>query len=195
MGGNLGCALMLCTVISFIFGVVNIFKGEWIGVGACLLVSAASYFILDYCYKSKIIGHGVNKDKSWMKEVYEENNIDDFKMEFILKSALAQYPDKQLLYTKDKRLFCLEMHKGVKQIELKSILKVDVECTTVEKNRQRIIALTTTFDNIKSVVGLKIKVITDREVYNIELDPSPATIDKAKQCQLILERDLKALNQ
>lgn len=195
MGVNLGCALTLCTVIFFLFSIVNIFMGEWIGAGICLLVSAASFGILDYCYKSKIIGNGVNKDKSWMKKVYEDNNIDDFKMEFILKSALAQYPDKQLLYTKDKRLFCLEMHKRAKQIELSSILKVDVECITMERNRKRIVALTTTYDNVKSVVGLNIKIITGREVYNIELDPSPATIDKAQQCKLILDRDLKVLNQ
>ncbi|MDB8802750.1 hypothetical protein PN294_11155 [Romboutsia sp. 1001216sp1] len=193
MDDNLGCALIVWLPLSVVFAITNIFKGNMGISGIWLLVAIASYLSLHFDFKST--AKKDTKNKSWMKEAYKQNDIDDFKMEFILKSALAQYPDKQLLYTKDKRLFCLEMHKGVKQIELNSILKVDVECTTMEKNRQRIVALTTTFDNIKSVVGLKVKVITDRDVYNIELDPSPATIDKAKQCQLILERDLKALNQ
>lgn len=188
-----GCLAMILVVLGPIVGIISIFMGDLTQAGILFLASIFAFAYLYFRIKSE--NKKDNENYSWIREARKDNNIDDYKVEFTLQNALVQYPDKQLLYTKDKRLFLLEMHKGVKQIELKDILNIEVECTTMERNRQRIVALTTTFDSIKSIVGLKVKIITGRDVYNVELDTNPATIDKAKQCQLILERDLKALNQ
>lgn len=138
--------------------------------------------------------------EDWLDTVLKEHNIKNEDIKFSLKKSSMELLNKELLYTNDKRLFYLEINKNVNEnkiseIKLNDILKLDLECTTMEHNRKRIIALTTTYDNIKSITDVQIKIITDYRIYSIELDKTKESVDKATQFKLTLDRELKALNQ
>lgn len=137
---------------------------------------------------------------NWLDNAFNDNNIKNEDIKFSLKKSLVGLTNKELFYTNDKRLFYLEINSSAStnkiiEIKLSDILKLDLECTTLEHNRKRIIALTTTYDNIKSITDVRIKIITEDEIYSIELDKTKESIDKATQFKLTLERELKALNQ
>lgn len=138
--------------------------------------------------------------EDWLDTVLKEHNIKNEDIKFSLKKSSTELLSKELLYTHDKRLFYLEGSSNVNEsklseIKLNDILKLDLECTTMEHNRKRIIALTTTYDNIKSITDVQIKIITDYRIYSIELDKTKESVDKATQFKLTLDRELKALNQ
>lgn len=143
----------------------------------------------------------VKKEKgNWLDKAFNDNNIKNEDIKFSLKKSLVGLTNKELFYTNDKRLFYLEINSSAStnkiiEIKLSDILKLDLECTTLEHNRKRIIALTTTYDNIKSITDVRIKIITEDEIYSIELDKTKESIDKATQFKLTLDRELKALNQ
>lgn len=140
----------------------------------------------------------VNQDtldtEDWINKVFNENDINQDDIKILLKKELSEVQNKQLVYTNDQRLFYLEVNKSINQINIANILRIDINCECIEKNVKRIIALTTTFDNIKSIVSCNIKIITDNEILNVEIDTDRDTIDKANQFKLLIDRELELLN-
>lgn len=113
-------------------------------------------------------------------------------LKFSLKSSSN---NNEVVYTTGKRLFYLEYPNSVEEIRLEDVLQIDVEVLVTERNRQKIVALTTTFNNIQSINAVILKIITDSNIYQIGLDRNREAIDKANQFKLTVERDLKTLNQ
>lgn len=154
-------------------------------------------FIIWFVMTSKTMKEDKGK---WLDTAFNEYNIKNEDIKFVLKKSSIEFINKELLYTKHKRLFYLEVNKNTNEskmieIKLNDILKLDLECTTLEHNRKRIIALTTTYDNIKSITDVRVKIITEDKIYSIELDKTKESVDKATQFKLTLDRELKALNQ
>lgn len=196
--------LFLLVIISFIIFLICLFSGnansDYYSYEESMRSSLMTFgslfvFIVLFITWFIISSTTMKKEKeNWMEISFNKNNIEQDKIKFLLKKSSEDFINKQLLYTNDKRLFYLELNKRIKEIELNNILKIDVECVSKEKNQKRIIALTTTYDNIKSIVEVNLKIITEDEIYNIKLDTSKESIDKVNQFKLILDRELELLN-
>jgi hypothetical protein len=132
------------------------------------------------------------RDKEWLKKVYEDNNLDDI----LAKAVVYNLPTddleyKKFIYTNDKRIFYIYVGKRVVEINPKSVLAINVNLIVQERNVQKLISLTPTFNNISSVVGVNLELITENGTYSGRFGSGSYTIDTVKKFKLILERDLK----
>lgn len=197
--------LMIISVITFFgsgFIMMNTSSYDYDETMTITLITLISFVVsvVLFIVLMNVCGKEMEEEKgSWLERAFRDKNIKKDDIKFNLKKSAIGFINKELLYTNDKRLFYLEINKNanenkISEIKLNDILKLDLECTTMEHNRKRIIALTTTYDNIKSITDVQIKIITDYRIYSIELDKTKESVDKATQFKLTLDRELKALN-
>lgn len=129
------------------------------------------------------------EDVDWLDVSFSENGIIDENIKFRLSNSLRKI---QLIYTQDKRLFYVNIDtKTIEELIISDILNIDIECAFMEKNQRRVVALTTTYDNIKSLTEVTFKVITENKIYNINLGVSKEVIDRANQVKLILNKEMQ----
>lgn len=199
----------LLTLVSFIASIVCGIKGyygsfysyEEESFNALLTLGSFFCFILSLITLAIISSKSTKAENiQWKSQAFGDNNIRDEDIKSAFRSTFIGTISNELLYTDDRRLFYFENgysntnNNKSEEIKLEDILNIDLECTISEKNRKRIVALTTTYDNIKSITDVKIKIITEEKIYTINLDKTKESIEKATQFKLTLERELKALD-
>lgn len=146
----------------------------------------------------------IRENNEWLKREFYKYNITTNNIKDKLQ---GMENGDYLIITKDKRLFIFNnYYKKSREIDLKSILKIDVNAKINEKNAMKVISLTPTFNRYTTVIGLEFKVITETETHIINCidkgfhpDKTPAKLysiqkDNLERFKLLLEKEIKSLN-
>ena len=192
MGGILVILAILINLIVWpILGILYISSGDSSGWKYILIpLAIVLVFGIIFYIWSKGDDEKREKIKIWRDSVFSKYGIDLNEVKFNIKSmnSILVY----LLYTNDKRLFVINEDKQIiKQIELNKILKVDTQANIEEKQKQQVIALTTTFYTTQKVLSYILKITTEDNTFTLVLSPTSENKECIERFKLMLERDIK----
>lgn len=187
MGELLFGLLVLANLILWpILGLLKLSSGDPSGLIPILIVSVIGLIF----YNLRKNGNkNLDKRNKWRKDAFEQNGIDANGIKFQIKNMNNAFI--YLVYTNDKRLFFVNENKEyINQIALNKILKIETQANIQEKQKQQVIALTTTFYTTQKVLSYILKVITEDNTIIITTFPTYENKEIIERFKLLIERDI-----
>lgn len=179
-------AIIINLVAWPILGILELRSGNSVGWKYILIPLG---IIVLFCIWSKKQDKNLDKINRWKKIAFSKNKINVNEIKFQIKSMNDSLV--YLLYTNDKRLFFVNENKEyINQILLDKILKVETQANIEENQKQKVIALTTTFYTTQKVLSYIIKIITEDNTITILTAPTFENKESIERFKLLLERDI-----
>lgn len=187
MGDFLVLVAIVVNLIGWpILGILKLSSGDPSGLIPIIIVSVIGLIF----YSLRKNGNkNLDKKNKWRKDAFEQNGIDASGIKFQIKNMNNAFT--YLVYTNDKRLFFVNENKEhINQIALNKILKIETQANIQEKQKQQVIALTTTFYTTQKVLSYILKIITEDNTIIIKTFPTSENKEIIERFKLLIERDI-----
>ena len=183
-----GCWLIGYGIIGSIVGTMMLVSGE--GLNFYFFSGILCLIIAFFMGKRTI--NKIDDFTKWLNGIMKSKyglSRSDIKIEF------EENLKKVLIYTKNNELFFGDYDKkSFKRIDIRRILKIEMDQDFSIKNVRRPVALTSTYDTKLTLHSTALKIITDYKTFEIQIDATSEMLDKYERFKLTIENQIEFLN-